>query len=65
MEVNRVMFQGHTLKPYSTETVGLTLRIHGLPKWRQPASWAKCRNLVCRLRLALYGHPLAGVFWER
>eukprot|EP00959_Pyramimonas_sp_CCMP1952_P035285 739184-Pyramimonas_sp.AAC.1 len=36
-----------------------------LPKWRQPASWARYRNPVCRLRLALYGHPLAGVLWER
>ena len=23
------------------------------------------RNPVCRLRLALYGHPLSGAFWEQ
>eukprot|EP00959_Pyramimonas_sp_CCMP1952_P086560 1810772-Pyramimonas_sp.AAC.1 len=34
-------------------------------KWRQSASWAKYEHPVCRLRLALYGHPLAGVFRGR
>ena len=36
-----------------------------MPKWQQPDSWAKFEDPVCILRLALYGHPLAGVFWER
>ena len=42
-----------------------------LPRDRWPASWftstgkPKYRRPVCRLRLALYGHPLSGVFWER
>ena len=36
-----------------------------LPKDQQPRSWKKFRQPVCRLRLALYGHPLSGAFWEK
>eukprot|EP00959_Pyramimonas_sp_CCMP1952_P149584 3129891-Pyramimonas_sp.AAC.1 len=35
------------------------------PNWRQSPSWAKYKNPACIVRLALYGHPLADVFWER
>ncbi len=36
-----------------------------LPKDQQPASWSKFKKPVCPLRLALYGHPDSGGFWER
>ena len=36
-----------------------------LPKHRQPANWAKIVDPVCILRLNLYGHPLAGLYWEQ
>ena len=36
-----------------------------LPKDRRPDSWAKYDDPVCKLRLNLYGHPLAGLFWEK
>ena len=36
-----------------------------LPRHRQPASWANIQDPVCRLRLNLYGHPLAGLYWEK
>ena len=38
-----------------------------LPRDQWPAEWhvAGYKNPVCKLRLALYGHPLAGAFWER
>ena len=38
-----------------------------LPKDQWPSEWhtAGYKNPVCKLRLALYGHPLAGAFWER
>ena len=36
-----------------------------LPKSRQPASWANIVDPVCPLERNLYGHPLAGLLWER
>ena len=36
-----------------------------LPRDQWPAAWHGVRNPVCRLRLALYGHPLSGAFWEQ
>jgi len=36
-----------------------------LPSDQRPASWAQFKNPVCRLRLNLYGHPLAGLYRER
>ena len=37
-----------------------------IPKDQWPKSWhGKYRDPVVPLRLALYGHPLAGAFWER
>ena len=36
-----------------------------LPRDQWPAAWHGMRNPVCRLRLALYGHPLSGAFWEQ
>ena len=36
-----------------------------LPRSRQPASWEKIVDPVCPLERNLYGHPLAGLLWER
>ncbi len=36
-----------------------------LRKHRQPKHWKGIGNPVCELRLNLYGHPLAGLLWER
>ena len=35
-----------------------------IPPEQAPASWKEYRSPVRRLRLALYGHPLSGVFWD-
>ena len=35
-----------------------------LPPHRKPKSWGKCKDLVCKPRLNLYGHPLAGLLSE-
>ena len=35
-----------------------------LPRNRRPKEWDKYEDPVCLLRLNLYGHPLAGLFWE-
>ena len=37
-----------------------------VPRDRWPAHWrGKYERPVCRLRLNLYGHPLAGLYWEK
>ena len=36
-----------------------------IPNDRWPPSWNKMRDPVVPLRLALYGHPDSGTFWER
>ena len=36
-----------------------------LPPHRRPASWNKIDNPVCLLVRNLYGHPLAGLHWEK
>ena len=36
-----------------------------LPKNRRPKSWDKYDEPVCLLKRNLYGHPLAGLFWEK
>ena len=35
-----------------------------LPKHKQPKEWAHIKNPVVPLERNLYGHPLAGLFWE-
>ena len=35
-----------------------------LPRDQWPETWKKFRRPVCMLRLALYGHPMSGVYWE-
>ena len=36
-----------------------------LPRNRQPSSWRNIQDPVCILRRNLYGHPLAGLIWEK
>ena len=36
-----------------------------LPKSRRPAQWETIEDPVCPLERNLYGHPLAGLLWER
>ena len=36
-----------------------------LPPSQHPDSWKDIENPVCKLRLNLYGHPLAGLYWEK
>ena len=36
-----------------------------LPPQRRPTSWANIKDLVCLLLLNLYGHPLAGILWDK
>ena len=36
-----------------------------LPPHRRPKSWAGIKDSVCPFLLNLYGHPLAGLLWEK
>ena len=36
-----------------------------LPKTKQPASWEGIKDPVCPLLVNLYGHPMAGLLWEK
>ena len=36
-----------------------------LPRDQWPKHWHSMKDPVCRLRLALYGHPDAGTCWEK
>ena len=48
----------------------LQAKIRGKPTWvllprdQWPSSWAHMRKPVCRLNVALYGHPDSGTDWE-
>ena len=35
-----------------------------LPPSRRPTSWCSIEFPVCKLKLNLYGHPVAGLIWE-
>ena len=36
-----------------------------IPRERAPPEWRKYKDPVCPLRLALYGHPDSGTYWEQ
>ena len=36
-----------------------------LPRDRRPKHWDNIEKPVCKLRLNLYGHPMAGLIWEK
>ena len=50
---------------YTQSTLGGPATWIRLPRDRQPTSWRKFRDPLCRLRLSLYGHPLAGLYWQQ
>ena len=63
MEGNSGM-QADGQQAYAQSELGVRETWIFLPKDRWPPSWVGRKNPVCRLRLALYGHPLSGAFWE-
>ena len=50
---------------YVQSELGGTETWISLPKILRPESWAEYHEPVCILKLALYGHPDAGGYWER
>ena len=66
------LFPGHDVQCADGESAYTQALLGGKPTYirlppdRWPESWKnKFRDPVCPLRLALYGHPDAGGFWEQ
>ena len=65
------MMEGHTIEmadgesAYTQAELGGPLTWVRIPRERWPESWEGTEDPVCPLRLALYGHPDAGGFWEK
>jgi hypothetical protein len=65
------LFPGHDIQQADAEQAYTQAKLGGTPTWvrlppdARPKSWAGFRDPVCPLRLALYGHPDSGGFWEQ
>ena len=57
--------QAGAVRAYTQALLQGTITWARLPCDQWPAHWNGMRDPVCRLRLALYGHPDAGTCWER
>ena len=57
--------QADAVQAYTQSTLRGTPTWIRLPRDRWPASWQGMHAPVCPLRLALYGHPDSGGFWEQ
>ena len=63
---------GHVLETADAEQAYIQAEMKGTPTWvclppdQRPTSWEKLnlRRPVCRMRMALYGHPDSGTLWE-
>ena len=64
------MLEGHDSSQCDAEQAYVQSRLGGIPTWvrlprdRWPAEWKGYRRPVVQLKLALYGHPDAGGYWE-
>ena len=65
------MHPGHAIEQADAESAYTQCELKGDPTWvrlpvdRWPDEWhGKYTDPVVRLRLALYGHPDAGTYWE-
>ena len=62
---------GHVIQQSDAEQAYTQSRLGGDPTWvrlpkeQWPESWKGMRDPVCPLRLALYGHPDSGGYWEQ
>jgi hypothetical protein len=62
---------GHVIQQSDAEQAYTQSKLGGDPTWvrlpreQWPESWKGMRDPVCPLRLALYGHPDAGGYWEQ
>ena len=66
------LLEGHGVEVADAEQAYILAELGGntptwveLPRNRWPVSWSHMKRPVCRLRLALYGHPDSGGHWER
>ena len=65
------LLDGHNSSQCDAEQAYVQSRLGGIPTWvrlprdRWPAEWKNYRRPVVQLKLALYGHPDAGGYWEQ
>ena len=59
------LMQADAVRAYTQALLRGTTTWIRLPREQWPANWHGMRDPVCRLRLALYGHPDAGTCWEK
>jgi hypothetical protein len=75
MEAGRIvdafgMRKGYTIQQSDAVQAYLQAKIRGKPTWvvipqdQWPEAWKGMRKPVCRLNVALYGHPDSGTDWE-
>ena len=57
--------QADAVRAYTQALLQGTVTWVRLPRDQWPKHWHGMKDPVCRLRLALYGHPDAGTCWER
>ena len=58
------LMQADAVRAYTQALLRGTITWIRLPREQWPAHWHNMKDPVCRLRLALYGHPDAGTCWE-
>ena len=60
-----IIEQGDAAQAYCQAKLGGHTTWIRLPESRQPPHWeGTYKDLVCKLVLALYGHPNSGCYWE-
>ena len=59
------LMQADAVRAYTQALLQGTTTWVRLPQEQWPKKWQGMRDPVCRLRLALYGHPDAGTCWEK
>eukprot|EP00975_Prorocentrum_lima_P020296 4270803-Prorocentrum_lima.AAC.1 len=66
------LMPGHDMQQADATQAYTQSKLGGIPTWvmlpadRWPSWWrTKYKKPVCPLRLALYGHPDSGGYWER
>ena len=75
MEAGRIvdafgMRKGYTIQQSDAVQAYLQAKIRGKPTWviipqdQWPEAWKGMKKPVCRLNVALYGHPDSGTDWE-
>ena len=70
-QLTHMAYVGHSIQQCDAQQAYVQSELGGVPTWislpkiLRPKEWNKYNDPVCLLKLALYGHPDAGGYWER